>query len=216
MEMTEQKRKITAGVYLVLDPGMEESTLLQKLESILEEEVAAVQVWDNFQPGQNISALLRKITALCHAKEVPVLINNQWKLLLEAPLDGVHFDEVPDNLAAIRNAVNRPFITGLTCSNDLSLVEWAAENQLDYISFCSVFPSPTSNSCELVSFETIAAARQISPMPVFLAGGIRPDNMEALAGLRYDGVAVISGIMSTDDPRKSIREYISKLKRNRT
>jgi thiamine-phosphate pyrophosphorylase len=214
MEMT-VRRKITSGLYLVIDPSMEEWTLLQKLEIILKEEIAAVQVWDNFFPGQNIKALLQEVVALCHSEEVPVLINNRWEYMMDTSLDGVHFDCIPADFAAVRRAINRPFITGLTCNNDLTLVRWADQAHLDYVSFCSVFPSATSTSCELVRFESISEAKRISTIPVFLAGGIKPGNMEKLDGLNYDGIAVISGIMSAGNPAETIKEYLKILKRNK-
>ncbi|WP_181307436.1 thiamine phosphate synthase [Rufibacter sp. XAAS-G3-1] len=209
------KRKISSGIYLVVDPSLEEKVLLRKLEVILEEQLAALQIWDNFYAGQHVYGLIQKIVDLCHAKEVPVLINNKWEFLMDTALDGVHFDVIPADFAAIQKAVNRPFLTGLTCGNDEALVKWAQEEQLDYISFCSVFPSATSTSCELVTFESIARAKKISSLPVFLAGGIKPDNLQQLAGLEYEGVAVISGIMNSEHPSAAVQEYVKRLPKNK-
>lgn len=205
------KRNIKAGIYVVVDPSMAEPVLLAKIERCVQEEIAALQVWDNFLPGQNIK-LLHRICELCHAQNIPVIINNRWQLLEDIPLDGVHFDEAPGNYQLIKEIAKRPFISGVTCNNDLSVVYWANEQQLDYISFCSVFPSRTSNSCELVHFNTIREAKKISSLPVFLAGGINPGNMHELDGLDYTGIAVVSGIMNTNRPDESIKEYREKLK----
>ncbi|GHB65934.1 hypothetical protein GCM10007390_20060 [Persicitalea jodogahamensis] len=194
---------------------MEESVLLKKLELCLSEELAAVQIWDNFQPDQNIPDLIQKIGDRCHQKSVPVLINNRWELLNESMLDGVHFDQIPENYPHIIEKVKKPFINGLTCNNDLSYVHWATANRMDYISFCSIFPSTTSNSCELVDFSTVQAAAKISNLPIFLAGGIHPENVEKLNELDYSGIAVISGIMSSDQPNEAIKNYTKKLKINR-
>jgi thiamine-phosphate pyrophosphorylase len=100
---------------------------------------------------------------------------------------------------------------GLTCNNDLTFVDWASKNKLDYISFCSIFPSSTVNSCELVSFNTINQAAKRYSLPIFLAGGIKPENLDKLKELDYAGIAVISGIMSSDRPDESIKKYREKL-----
>jgi thiamine-phosphate pyrophosphorylase len=213
MEVIE-KKKIASGIYLVVDPSMEENSLLHKLEMILQEKIIALQIWDNFYEGQNVESLIEKITERCHAKQVPVLINNRWQLLNTTSLDGVHFDSIPANFEEIKKQIDHPFIAGITVNNDLSLVHWANKHQLDYISFCSVFPSSTSNSCELVKFETIREAREITSMPIFLAGGIKPENITKLDVLDYDGIAVISGIMSSDQPDQSIKAYYQQLKTN--
>jgi thiamine-phosphate pyrophosphorylase len=103
------------------------------------------------------------------------------------------------------------FRTGLTCNNDLYTVEWAEKNSLDYISFCSIFPSTTSNSCEWVSFRTIEQARKITSMPIYLAGGIHLSNLSQLKGLDFDGIALVSGIMSSIDPAETTKQYLELL-----
>jgi thiamine-phosphate pyrophosphorylase len=211
MEIMEKRREIYPGVYVVIDPGMEEDIIIRKLGTIIQEKIIAVQLWDNFSGHINSLELIGKITRLCHTENIPVLVNNRWEWLLETELDGVHFDGIPEDIEKIRKTVKRDFIGGLTCNNDLSVVHWADENFMDYISFCSIFPSSTSNSCELVEFETIREARKITRIPVFLAGGIKPGNMNELNSLSFDGVAVISGIMNSDAPGMSVRSYIENL-----
>jgi thiamine-phosphate pyrophosphorylase len=95
----------------------------------------------------------------------------------------------------------------------LDVVTSAEQNNLDYISFCSVFPSSTSNSCERVTFDTIRKARTITAMPIFLAGGMRLENINKLSELDYNGVAVISGIMQAEDPAKATKQYNQLLKK---
>lgn len=209
--MTESKLTIASGIYLVIDPSMDEKVLLDKLDIIQNEKIVAVQLWDNFRENQPIEKLIQKICDLCSATNIPVLINNKWEYLMNTSLNGVHFDHIPENFATIKAKVNKPFISGLTCNNDLSQVHWAAANQLDYISFCSMFPSTTANSCELVNFETVREAKSIFRKPVFLAGGIKPQNIHKLNELNYNGIAVVSGIMNAENPIKSIHEYYKKL-----
>lgn len=201
-------RKISGGIYLVLDPSMNEGKLLEKLTSALEgDEIAAVQIWDNFPASADNDYLVNTICQICHRKEVPVFVNNRWQLLESSIADGVHFDEIPENMGEIKSSLDRDFQLGITCNNDLSIIKWADENHFDYVSFCSVFPSSTSNSCELVDFEVIRTARKLTSIPIFLAGGIKPENIDRLQGLEFDGVAVISGIMNSDDPAGATKDY---------
>ena len=210
--MIKNRRKIVSGLYLVIDPLMNEYILFDKLNMIIKEKIVALQIWDNFQNGQDIQNLIQKICTLCHTENIPVLINNKWEYLNSTSLDGVHFDCIPSNFEIIRKNVKKPFISGVTCNNDISQVHWATKNQLDYISFCSMFPSATATSCELVNFDTVHKAKMIYSKPVFLAGGVKPENIQKLDELDYDGIAVISGIMNNDEPNKAIREYYKKFK----
>lgn len=204
------KRTIQNGIYLVVDPSIDRQILLDKLEEAVQQKIVAVQVWDNFN-DEDIKPLIQKIINRCHPNNIPVLINNRWHLLFETDLDGIHFDNIPGNFDQLKKELNRPIIAGITCNNDLSIVQWADENQFDYISFCSIFPSSTANSCDLVRFDTIKKANKLTGMPVFLAGGIKPENIYKLKELGYSGIAVASGIMSADKPGEALKMYHEKL-----
>ncbi len=204
----QQRRNIGSGIYVVIDPSMTTSVLYNKLDAVLTEKIAALQIWDNFDNNDNIPLLISELCRRCHYKDVPVLVNNHWQCLKDTALDGVHFDAVPDGYGQILAEVKRPFLCGITCTNDMQPVTWAKNNGADYISFCSMFPSGTVESCELVSHDSVRRASAIYDGPIFLAGGIKPDNVGKLRHLPYTGIAVISGVMDNDAPDQSIREYL--------
>ncbi len=204
-------KKITSGIYLVVDPSMDEVKLFATLSRILNKNIAAVQVWDNFSPRQDIKTFVRRIASLCKENRVSLLINNRWEILKDTSVDGVHFDSIPEDLEKIKKIINRKFIIGITCGNEQETIRWGIGQDIDYFSFCSVFPSTTSKSCKLVDFKNIRLAREMTSKPIFLAGGIKPENIQELKDLRFDGIAVISGIMNSDQPDLSLENYITEL-----
>ncbi|HUH28722.1 thiamine phosphate synthase [Gelidibacter sp.] len=207
-----KKKSIPSGIYLVVDPSMEEQVLLDKLAISLTKDIAAVQIWDNFKNVHNPTALIQKICSLCAKYNTLVLINNQWKYLKTMNLDGVHFDKLPSDLNEVRRTINKEIIIGLTCGNNLDAVEWAAKNAIDYISFCSMFPSSSIGHCEIITHETVKKAAQIFNKPLFLAGGINPENLKQLDELNYQGIAVISGVMNVENPAIAIDKYRKNIK----
>lgn len=206
------RKSIESGIYLVIDPSINKQTLLEKLKVILSKDIAAVQIWDNFKKVKDKESLITEIYNLCAGHHTPLLINNQWELLKTTALDGVHFDSIPSNLDAIKKELNKEILLGLTCENDLNDVRWAAHNAVDYISFCSMFSSSSVDSCEIVSHETVKEAASLFDKPLFLAGGIDPNNLNQLEELDYDGIAVISGVMSAAHPDQAIDSYLKNLK----
>lgn len=208
------KLQITGGVYLVVDPVMDRSLLLSKLAPALKAGINAVQIWNNWLPGADKQACIAAVSGLCRAYQVPLIIDNDWELLINSPyLDGVHFDALPRNYDEIQRKMNRPFVAGLTCSGDLDMVRWAEKNGLDYISFCAMFPSVSAGSCAIVMPSIVKEAGEVTNMPLFVSGGITPENMVSLRRLTsFDGVAVISGVMSTDDPYAKVKLYQDALK----
>src|SRR5690606_9425410 len=205
-----EKNKITGGIYLVLDPSMEKSLLFDRLCGALEGGVRLLQVWDNWPivfDKKKKSELVHSIADIARAFEVPVLINEEWELLLEGDLSGVHFDQIPDNYEQIKAAIPPEAIVGITCGNDVKIIEWADNQRLDYISFCALFPSRSAGECEIVSPDTIQKARSLTDLPLFVSGGITPENLSQLKELDIAGVAVISGILSHTNPKKAASIY---------
>lgn len=199
-----------SGVYLVVDPSMKQKVLLEKVEQALDGGVNILQVWNHWPGGMSKpdkEQLITYITEMAADYDVPVLINEEWQFLKTSPLDGVHFDEVPENYDQIKEEIERDFIAGITCSNDLDIVRWADDNEMDYISFCAMFPSPSVGSCEIVKAETVQLAREITSLPLFLSGGITPDKVDDLKGLDFNGIAVISGILKDDNPQQRASDY---------
>ncbi|WP_311951484.1 thiamine phosphate synthase [Mucilaginibacter terrae] len=206
MEIT---HKITGGIYLVLDPARPLPLLLQKLEAALKGEINVVQIWNNWNADTDKLTLIEAIGSLCRQYNVPLFINEEWQLLTETLyLDGVHFDTIPKGYNLIKETVKRPFMAGITCSGDLDTVAWADENQLDYVSFCAMFPSPSAGSCSIVMPAIVKKAHESTLLPIFVSGGITPQNIIALKEKTpFDGVAVISGILSADDPQQQVQTY---------
>jgi len=209
--MSEQH--IKNGVYLVLDPGMELDKLQQQLVKISSCELSAIQIWDNMQHMQEeeINEVFDVVFDIFGGKNIPILINNRWEYLNDRPFDGVHFDHIPLFFEHIVEQIKRPFLKGLTLNNDLSVVSVAEKYGFSYFSFCSMFSSQTSNSCEIVHPETIKTCRQKTEIPIFVAGGITPQNLHLLNDLDYNGVALISGIMKAENPVEQLSKYTQQL-----
>lgn len=200
---------ITGGIYLVINPAVDKNVLLPKLAAALNGGLQVVQIWNNWLPDTNKLHLIEDIAQLCIAYKVPLFINEEWQLLTQTPyLQGVHFDAVPDNYDAIKQTIGKPFLSGITCSGNLDTVRWANDNQLGYVSFCAMFPSPSAGSCDIVMPATVRQAKEIINMPLFVSGGITPENIALLKKeTPFDGVAVISGILSAADPQLQVQYY---------
>lgn len=198
--------KITGGLYLVVDPQLGHS-VLSKVEAALRGGVDIIQLWNNWNINDHHEKLIVEVCDLAHRHNVPVLINEHWQWIKEFPLDGIHFDEIPKNWSEIKAKIDRSFITGITCGNEQENILWAIDNKLDYISFCSMFPSSTANRCDLVKSDTIKQTRKISDIPIFVAGGCTAENITTLLSLGINGVAVVSGILKAEDSEATARKF---------
>lgn len=205
------KNIISDGIYLVVNPAMDLDKVLNQLDILKKEQLSAVQIWDNPETTNDLNLYIEGIIDLFKSTGTPVLINNKWERLTQFKLDGVHFDRIPKDISKINERIGRDYLKGLTLTNDLSFVKTADKLRFDYLSFCAVFPSQTSQSCELVSFDSIVACRNLTKMPIFLSGGITPDKLPQFKPLEFNGVAVVSGIMNAKNPLYTLRHYQDKL-----
>lgn len=194
-------------LYLVVDPMAGLVTTLPRIEAALDGGVDVIQLGNNWNPNESHEKFIIAVCDRARQYHVPVLINEQWEWLQELPLDGIHFDAIPENFQRIKEMIKRPVLTGITCGNDSERIHWAIKNRLDYISFCAVFPSFTANSCEIVRPDIIRQTRALTDMPIFVSGGITCDNVSTLLPLGIDGIAVISGVMNAEDPKASARKF---------
>lgn len=216
MENRLRDKLVEGGIYLVLDPSQEREKLLTGLEKALQSgKVCAVQLWDHWGGVENKDVLIGKIKSVCREAEVALLVNNSRQMMEEYAFDGIHFDTMPaDPLGDIRRNAGRPILIGLTLGNDPGPLRSAGAKALDYVSFCSVFPSASAGACEIVSREAIQEARTLTHLPVFLSGGVNLSTMSKLQGLVFEGVAVISGVMNDPDPysaTESLHQALNKV-----
>lgn len=212
MQMTRNSYRVTGGLCLLLDPTMGKNPLLEKMESSLLEGIQLLQIWNRWPQSFDHSdktALIEQICKKAHARSVPVLINQDWELLEETMLDGVHFDHHQSHVSPdkLRSQFGSHLIVGITCGNQIDLLKRAEPAGFDYISFCSMFPSHSAPNCELIQPETVINARLETSLPLFVAGGITPENLHELSDLPFDGIAVVSGILQSSSAAEAVKKY---------
>ncbi len=208
------KQKIKDGVYLVADPSREINLLCSTIEQALQGGICAVQLWNNWSKVSDKQVVIKQIHQLTKPKGIPLILNELFEYLDTEDFDGIHLDKPTERNRHYQS--QRPdLIWGLTCSNDLNDIDWAAQNKIDYISFCSMFNSKTSNSCELVLPETIKKANEVFTNPIFLAGGINHQTLPMLGQNQFNGIALVSAIMDAQNPKEEVEKYTTEIKKLR-
>lgn len=193
-------KKSLQGLYLVIDPKEGFDQLRSKIEEALRGGVSIIQVWDQWSDGQDRKDFIKQLLAV--TGNLPVIVNNDLELAGMPGVQGIHLDRVE----AIDTVRDPDLIIGVTLSGP---ADWKALKQqgVDYISFCSMFPSSSTDACELVSFETVREACENFPGSVFASGGINLGNANQIMQLGVSGIAVISGILKAEDPRQATQKF---------
>lgn len=197
---------------MVVAPILPADKLLIDVEKALKGGVDIVQFTPDRQSLETLETA-KDLSKLTRQFNVPLLINSRLPLAREIKADGLHFDGYGIEPEEAKRIIGRRCKVGYTLGNDLKRLEWAETVEADYVSFCSIFPTTSTNQCDIVPIGTVKAAKSRTALSVFAAGGIGPKNAHLVLEAGADGIVVTSAILKAKNPEKaakSLKEIIRK------
>ena len=148
---------------------------------------------------------------LCHAHNIPLIINDQPELAKHIGADGVHIGQEDSQLTYAREVLGNKVIIGVSCYDSVELAIQAQQLSADYVAFGRFFPSSSKPLAAPAHMTTLQQAKESIKVPIVAIGGILPDNGAELLTAGADLLAVIGGIF-TDSPYQSALAYQALLK----
>ena len=230
-------KHLNLRLYLVTDeycllPGRD---LFDAVEEALQAGVTLVQYREKNGPGKGMLEKARKLIALCHKYNVPLLVNDRLDIALLSGADGVHLgqDDIPvaearrmadlffakgsaphtENCAAAHTAgstlplTGSRFIIGATAHNvEEALAAEAAG--ADYLGCGAVFATHTKKDTVPLGLDGLKAIRQAVHIPIAGIAGITTENYQQVLGTGADGVAVVSAILGAASVRGAVNRFL--------
>lgn len=210
----EQKTRLH-GLYAIADTTvLDAAVLVHAVECAIAGGAAVIQYRDKSRDAQRRRGQARALAALCHANDVPLIIDDDPVLATEARADGVHLGQGDPGLKKARALLGAEGIIGLSCYNDLDRAVIAQAGGADYVAFGSFFPSPTKPGAVHADPELLRRGKQRLRIPVIAIGGITPENGDSLIAAGADALAVISGVFGQPDIRAAAKRYARLFDRN--
>ena len=160
----------------------------------------------------NLAVLLKKLLA---SYGVPLIINDRLDVALASDADGLHIGQQDMPYAIARNLIGKDKIIGLSVEN-VDQAKEANRFDVDYIGLSPVFVTGTKP--ELVNALGLKGIRRIASISkhcMVAIGGVHSGNAAAILKAGANGLAVVSAIVTADDPMmaaREIRQAIDKLK----
>lgn len=193
------------GLYAITQPENKSiAQVLQAVEAALKGGAVVVQYRDK-NPIDAI-ALAGELLKLCHAYQVPLLINDSVELALAMGADGVHLGKDDGNIEHARSKLGPDAIIGVSCYNDVQKACAAASAGADYVAFGRFFPSGSKPLAAPADIATLSMAKQRLQVPIVAIGGILPNNAGQLITAGADLLAVIGGVFD-HEPEAAARLY---------
>jgi thiamine-phosphate pyrophosphorylase len=138
---------------------------------------------------------------------VPLIVNDRLDVAL-ACAQGVHVGQDDLPCAEVRRLAGERLIVGVSVSTPEEARRAEAEGA-SYLGVSPIFATPTkTDTPPATGLAGLAAIRRATHLPLVGIGGVNVRNAAEVIRAGADGVAVVSAIMSADDPASSARELL--------
>lgn len=218
-------------LYLVTDESClpPDRNLFGAVEEALQNGVTLVQYREKNGLGKEMLNKARRLIALCHKYNVPLLVNDRLDIALLAGADGVHLgqDDIPvaearraadlyfaNHAGEHENGVFQPlrvtgnqFTIGATAHNVKEALEAEAAGA-DYLGCGAVFSTNTKKDTVPLGIDGLKAIRKAVHIPIVGIAGITTDNYRQVLATGANGIAVVSAILRADSVSNAVTEFL--------
>jgi len=199
------RRACLRGLYAVTPEESRTDRLIAVVAAALDGGARLVQYRAKTLGPETRAEQARALVALCRARAVPLLVNDDVRLALAVNADGVHLGRDDGDPKAARQLMPTG-IVGVSCYDQPDLATAAAAAGADYVGIGSLFPSATKPFAARAPLGLIAQARDAGGLPVAGIGGITADNAALAITAGADMIAVVGALFQAPDVAQAARE----------
>ena len=198
-------RRFDPTLYLVTDPELARGrALLDLVAAAVRGGATLVQLRDKHAGGRDLLETARALKAMLDPMRVPLIVNDRADVAHAAGA-GCHVGQSDLPAAAARAIVGPDAIVGVSLDDP----DQAAEIDRDLVDYVAYGPfaatATKADAGRAVGPDGLAAAAKRTLLPLVAIGGIDADNAAAAVRAGADGIAVVSAIMTADDPEAASR-----------
>jgi thiamine-phosphate pyrophosphorylase len=203
------KKKIDYSVYLVTDRDLSRGrSTLEILQGAVRGGVTCVQLREKNCPIRDFIEQANSIKAYLRAHDIPLIINDRLDVAQAVGADGVHLGQSDMPLNVAREILKDSMIIGISAESLGDAIE-AEKGGADYIGVSPIYTTPTkTDTAPPLGLEGLREIRNAVRIPLVGIGGLTKDNAGEVIKHGADGVAVVSAIVSADDPELATKELL--------
>ncbi len=193
---------------LITDRSVSSLPPMQVVRRALAGGVTTVQLREKDLDSRNMYFLASELRNMTNDYGANLIINDRVDIALAVGADGVHMGKNSMPIMDARRLLGRDRLIGFSAHNMQEAVG-AEENGVNYITLSPIYQSPGKG--RPIGPAAVATMKECLKIPVIALGGINEDNVDDVLGNKADGVAVVSAIMASDDPRAASERLRRKL-----
>lgn len=192
-------------LYLVTDRGLLHKS--HSLEEMVLEAVAGgvtmVQLREKNICTREFVELGMRLKSALAGSGVPLIVNDRVDVALAIDADGVHIGQSDMPYEIARKLLGDNKIIGLSVES-LEQLEQANQLDVDYVGISPVFSTPTKiDTAPAFGIEGLRKAVSLSEHPTVAIGGINTFTAPDVLSCGVDGIAVVSAIVASPEPRSA-------------
>ena len=178
--------------------------LEQFLPAVLRGGVDVVQLREKSLDLDAQRSAARIMQPICHAFDVPFVVNDSPELAADVLADGVHVGQDDTSVERCRQLLGQAAIVGLSTHSSDEFSDGLLQDAT-YFSAGPIEATPTKPGRVGTGVNYAVTSQRRSTRPVFVTGGVTADNVGGLvaAGLRH--FVVVRALTESSDPEESAR-----------
>lgn len=199
-------RRFDPTLYLVTDPELARGrALVDVVAAAVRGGITLVQLRDKHAGGRDLLETARALKAVLDPLRVPLIVNDRADVAHAAGV-GCHVGQTDLPAEAARAILGPDAILGVS----LDAPDQARSIDRDLVDYVAYGPfAATATKADAggpIGSDGLAAVAKETMLPLVAIGGIDARNAAEAVRAGADGIAVVSAIMSADDPEAASRE----------
>ncbi len=186
------------------------------IEQAIEGGVGCVQLREKDLDTGDLYRLAKEIREITEGKGVNLIINDRVDIAIAVDADGVHLGWKSLEIDIVRGMIGQNKLIGYSAHN-LKEAEMAENSGADYVTISPIFNTANKDYfIKPLGVDEIEKIKTHIDIPVITLGGISENNINDVMASGADGIAVISAILQSENPRQSTSRLYNEIIRNKS
>ena len=197
---------------LITDRKICENDFFKTIEQAIEGGVGTVQLREKDLSTKDLYLLAKKLREMTRDLGVNLVINDRVDIALAVDAEGIHLGWQSLSVNVVRKIVGKEKLIGYS-AHSLEEVGKALVEGVDYVSISPVFSPLSKNQfIKPLGVIEIRKIKEKMKIPVIALGGINEFNVKEVMENEADGIAVISAIFLSKNPKQTAFKIFNKIK----
>ncbi len=194
------------SLYLIASSGLVGD---RPLEKVVKEAIAGgvdvVQLRERDVTSREIYHLARRLKEIIKGTPVRLLINDRVDIAMAVGADGVHLGQKGIPVETVRRMVGHGMVIGVS-THDLEEALKAEDEGADYILFSPIFATRCKPGVEPKGVQALQELQEQVDIPIIALGGINSTTLREVVRVGVTNAAVMSSILTSEDPKAAAAE----------